>query len=84
MVIGWRSRDGNEHFSWNTETKIVIAAVGSISLMKKALICGLCRIWSGLRRGLVVLKYNKCPKRLSCIFLKLTVLEIYSLMLFSI
>lgn len=44
MVIGWRSRDGNEHLLWNIETSFIIAAVGSISWIKKALVCGLFRI----------------------------------------
>lgn len=41
LWLGWGSRGENEHLSWNTETNIVIAAVGSISLIKKALVCGL-------------------------------------------
>lgn len=41
LWLDWGSRGENEHLSWNTETNIVIAAVGSISLIKKALVCGL-------------------------------------------
>lgn len=41
LWLDWGSRGENEHLSWNTETNIVIAAVRSISLIKKALVCGL-------------------------------------------
>lgn len=67
MVTDWRSRDENEHLSWNNEPN-VLGAVGSISLIEKALVFGLCRISLGLQRGLMILKYTKCPKSLSCVF----------------
>ena len=34
LWLGWGSRGENEHLSWNAETDIVIAAVGSISVIK--------------------------------------------------
>lgn len=41
LWLGWGSRGENERLSWNAETDIVIAAVGSISVIKKALVCAL-------------------------------------------
>lgn len=35
MVTDWKSRDRNEHLSWNNEMSIVVGAISSVSLIKK-------------------------------------------------